>query len=237
MVGWAPVPKAWPGSTTRSTAPSRGGSQDGRSQSRSPTSSGLWKSRQRSAQSSGISVELTSTRPSPDRRVDLAQLRQLALAAVDRVLDVARARAPPRPRWAPAPSARPGPARPARACSGPRAGSLTRRGPSAEGAADAAEDALALPRLEVVRPRACSSRRSAISRCSSLRLVGTMTLKITRWSPRRRAPSRGSPSPRSTSSVPGLGAGRDLDLALARRASAPSPSSPASPRWRGSRRR
>ena len=60
MVGWAPVPKAWPGSTIRSIAPSRAGSQLGRSQSRSPTSSGLWKSRQRSAQSSGISVELTS---------------------------------------------------------------------------------------------------------------------------------------------------------------------------------
>ena len=51
----------------------------------------MWKSRQRSAQSSGISVELTSTRPLADRGVDLAQLRQLALAAVDRVLDVAGA--------------------------------------------------------------------------------------------------------------------------------------------------
>ena len=34
---------------------------------------------------------VTSTRPSPDRGVDLAELRQLALAAVDRVLDLAGA--------------------------------------------------------------------------------------------------------------------------------------------------
>ena len=91
MVGWAPVPKARPGSTTRSTAPWRGASQEGRSQSRPPTRSGLWKSRQRSAQSSGISVARDLDRAAADHRLDLPQLRQLALAAVDRVLDVAGA--------------------------------------------------------------------------------------------------------------------------------------------------
>ena len=91
MVGWAPVPKARPGSTTTSIAPSRGSSQEGRSQSRSPTSSGLWKSCQRSAQSSGTSVATDLDQAVAGRRLDLAQLRQLALAAVDRVLDVARA--------------------------------------------------------------------------------------------------------------------------------------------------
>ena len=60
-----------------------------------------------------------------------------------------------------------------------------------------------------------SSRRSASSRCSSLRLVGTMTLRITRWLPRRRLPSRGRPAPRRTSSWPGWVPARDLDLALA----------------------
>ena len=102
-------------------------------------------------------------------------------------------RAPPRPRSAPARSARRAPARRARAQQRtasrikPKARRTRlnrpspRRGPRFSGSSD-------------------SSRRSASSRCSSLRLVGTTTSKTTRWSPRRRPPSCGSPAPRRTSS-------------------------------------
>ena len=64
VVGCAPVPKARPGSTTSSARPgsSAGGSQGGRTRSRPPTTTGLWKRRQRSAQSSATSSPLTLTR-------------------------------------------------------------------------------------------------------------------------------------------------------------------------------
>ncbi len=65
MVGCEPVPKAWPGSTTRSIAPGRGSLQGGRTQIRSPTSAGSWKARQRSAQSSGTGSPRTATRTPP----------------------------------------------------------------------------------------------------------------------------------------------------------------------------
>ena len=52
---------------------------------------GPWKSRQRSAQSSGISVGLDFDEPVAGRGLEVAELRQLAGAAVDRVLDVALA--------------------------------------------------------------------------------------------------------------------------------------------------
>ena len=66
VVGCAPVPKACPGSMTTSTSTASGASsQDGRTSTLSAIRTGLWKSRQRSAQSSGISSEVTSMRSSP----------------------------------------------------------------------------------------------------------------------------------------------------------------------------
>ncbi len=57
VVAWAPVPNAWPGSTTRSIRPesAAGGSHGGRTRTRPPISTGRWNSRQRSAQSSATS--------------------------------------------------------------------------------------------------------------------------------------------------------------------------------------
>ena len=125
-----------------------------------------------------------------------------------------RGRAPPRPRSAPARSARPGPAPPARARSGPRGGSTRTARRTRPKRPSPCARARGSPSSSV------SSRRSASSRCSSLRLAGTMTLRITRWLPRRRLPSRGRPAPRRTSSVPGWVPGCDLDLRARRRASA-----------------
>src|SRR5215207_4026142 len=65
VVGWPPVPKARPGSTTTSIRPSWGSHQDGRTPTLPATSIGRWKSAQRSAQSSGTEVVVTSTRPPP----------------------------------------------------------------------------------------------------------------------------------------------------------------------------
>jgi hypothetical protein len=65
----APVPKACPGSITRSMpSPSSGASQGGRTRSRRRrqlTSTGRWNDFQRSAQSSGTSELATSTSASP----------------------------------------------------------------------------------------------------------------------------------------------------------------------------
>ena len=104
----------------------------------------MWKSRQRSAQSSGISVAADLDPALADRGVDLAQLRQLALAAVDRVLDVARAALlldPVRRQHGQLGEDQLG-------LLGRRSGP---RGGSTEGPADAAEEALAVLRAEVVR--------------------------------------------------------------------------------------
>ena len=67
MVGCAPVPNAGPGSITISLTPglAAGSSQDGRTYSRPPTSTGTWKRFQRSAQSPATSVPLTDTRTPP----------------------------------------------------------------------------------------------------------------------------------------------------------------------------
>src|SRR4051794_40561466 len=64
VVGWVPVPNAWPGSITTSWTPGRtaGCSHGGRTYSRPPSRSGTWKRFQRSAQSSGTSSPRTSTR-------------------------------------------------------------------------------------------------------------------------------------------------------------------------------
>ena len=197
-----------PGSTTRSIAPSRGSSQEGRSQRRSPTRSGLWKSCQRSAQSSGTSVETDLDQAVAGRRLDLAQLRQLALAAVDRVLDVAGPALLLDPVRAPARSARRGPARPARAQQrtarriNRRLGARGRRGPRRRCGSE-------------VPASSVSSSFSASSRCSSVRLVGTMTWMTITQVAGRAAAEPGRPWPRSANCVPGLDAGRQLDLALA----------------------
>ena len=125
VVGWAPVPNAWPGSTTTSIVPVlRLRPRTGRTQRRSADQRpARWKSCQRSAQSSGISVDVTSTSPSAGRRLEVGERGQLARRAVDRVLDPAVALAPPRPRRAPARRARRAPARRAPGGSEPRGGS------------------------------------------------------------------------------------------------------------------
>ena len=90
VVAWAPVPNAWPGSITMSSAVSPAGSHGGRTVSRSPSTSGRWNSRQRSAQSSGTSVVDTSisTPPAAARRSGSAG--SSPGGAVDRVLHRAR---------------------------------------------------------------------------------------------------------------------------------------------------
>ena len=76
VVAWAPVPNACPGSMIDINRrllrlAARDSAQDGRTTMRpSAIETGWWKSRQRSAQSSGISVELISTRPSPGGRLE-----------------------------------------------------------------------------------------------------------------------------------------------------------------------
>ena len=170
---------------------------------------GTWKSRQRSAQSSGISVELTSTRPSPAAASRSGELRQLA-----------RRRRRSRTRLAVGSSSSPSGAGSGRpdlrlpGASGRRAGRATHaahassrpaRGPS--------------PRGPGCRRRASRRARSASSRCSSLRLRGTTTLKITCWLPRLRLRSAGKPSPSSTVRWPGWAPARPRSRAR-RRASA-----------------
>src|SRR5829696_9230977 len=118
-----------------------------------------------------------------DRGIEVAQLRQLALAAVDRVLDVA---GPPLLLDA---------VRRQDRQLGQDEVRLLRR------AAHREPDQPKALRTRENRPSPCrgarlpssrlSSRRSAISRCSSLRLVGTKTLRMTRWLPRRRPLRRG----------------------------------------------
>ena len=64
MVGWVPVPNARPGSITTSITPGSvaAGSHGGRTHNRPPASTGEWNRFQRSSQSSGTSVPLTTTR-------------------------------------------------------------------------------------------------------------------------------------------------------------------------------
>ena len=197
VVGWAPVPKARPGSTTRSIAPSRGSSQEGRSQSRSPTSSGLWKSCQRSAQSSGTSVGDHLDQAVAGRRPRSRPARAARPRRRRSRTRRSRARAPPRPRWAPARSARRGRSRPARARSG-------RRGGSTEGSAHAGEEALvvALLRSAGCAASSVSPSFSASSRCSSERSLGTITWTTIARSPGGPPFGPGRPWPRSANWVP-----------------------------------
>ena len=164
-----------------------------------PTRTGSWKSRQRSAQSSGISVVSISTRPSPAAASRSGSPGTSPGGPVDRVLDVGLAallldaagneleqlgeHLLGQSRCAA--HREPDQARPP----------LADRG-SSEGALDAIEDALAGASRRVARLKQCS-RRSARSRCSSLRSTGVITL-ITWWRSPRRPTSRseGRPSPR-----------------------------------------
>ena len=88
VVACAPVPNAWPGSITRSTAPGLAAacSQGGRTQIRPPTSTAPWNRFQRSAQSSGTSRPLTVTSTPPTLGGPSGKRGQLARRAVDRVL-------------------------------------------------------------------------------------------------------------------------------------------------------
>ena len=91
VVACAPVPNACPGSITTSSSADPAGSHGGRTVRRSPSTSGRWNSRQRSAQSSATSlVDTTSTSAPPAGGPQVRQRRQLARRAVDRVLDHVR---------------------------------------------------------------------------------------------------------------------------------------------------
>ena len=196
MVACAPVPNAWPGSITRSIGVSAGGSHGGRTVSavaRAPAAGG------------SCASAPPSRRRSPGGDVDVGtaggglevwQRRQLARSPVDRVLDdLADRYRPPPHRSAPAPAARPGPAR--RGCGGRgrRAGS-NRFGLAAEGALELAEHALV--GAEVVLGQALGQLLQQL-RCSRLRWRGMITLTTTRRSPWRRPRSAGMPSPRTVS--------------------------------------
>ena len=66
MVEWEPVPNARPGSISRSISAPTGSSHGGRTYIRSATSTGRWNAFQRSSQSSGTPVPLTTTRTPGD---------------------------------------------------------------------------------------------------------------------------------------------------------------------------
>ena len=216
VVGWAPVPNACPGSTTTDDLrPSCAvvllpGRPDRRRGRRSRT--GSWKSRQRSAQSSGISsrgdldrlVAGQRPRPTPGRGPRPVRRRSRTRPS--------RARPPPRPRRAPAPGARRAPPRRPSGRSGPRGGST----PGAAPAPAPAAAAVAL--LGATR---CSSASVSSRPLGELALVvdraplGTTTSRTTCWSPRPPAAQRGRPGAVEDDPLAGLRAGRHLDLALA----------------------
>ena len=98
------------------------------------------------------------------RGLDLAQLRQLPLAAVDRVLDVARARAPPRPRSG---ASTVSSASTSSACSGAQR-TASRINPKARRTREK-KLSLAARRSAGSAARATRSSFSASSRCSSER--------------------------------------------------------------------
>ena len=150
-----------------------------------------------------------------DRGLELAQLGQLALAAVDRVLDVAGPALLLDPVRAPARSARRGPARPARAGSGPRGGSP-------------------LPKARRTRPKRPSPWRGPrLSRLERLvEPLGQLALLLAEVGrdddlddhPLVAAAAAAEPRQAGAAQdlfVAGLGAGGDLDLAARPRASGP----------------
>ena len=89
VVGCAPVPNAWPGSTTRSSAPGRGGAQGGRTHSRPPTSTGSWNSLPALGPVVGDRLAAHAHAHAADVGLALRERGQLARRAVERVLDEA----------------------------------------------------------------------------------------------------------------------------------------------------
>ena len=163
--------------------------------------------------------------------LDLAELRQLPLAAVDRVLDVARARL-----LLDAVGRQHGQL--GKNDLGLLGRSSGRRGGSTEGSAHAGEEALVAAASERrLRGSSDCSSFSASSRCSSERSLGTIT-----WMTMRRSPGRPAVGARQAVAAQGelgavLDAGGQLDLALALVAGDLRPSPRASPAARRSRPR
>ena len=91
VVGCEPVPKAWPGSITRSSASGCGSDHGGRTHTRPPTRTGSWKSRQRSAQSPATSSPRTVTSVPRHVSLPVGERGQLTGGTVDRVLHPALA--------------------------------------------------------------------------------------------------------------------------------------------------
>ena len=184
--------------------------QDGRTTIRPPAiETGWWKSRQRSAQSSGISVELISTRPSPAAASSSGSAGSSPGGPVDRVLHPLAAAL----------------------LLDPARGELEQVGEHALGELGAAADGEP-DQAAGWSPPSDSCRRSASLRCSRLSLRGTTTSTSTCSSPRCRAAQRRQPEAVERHRMPGLGPGRDRDLAVAverRRRDARRRSSPASP--------
>ena len=175
--------------------------------SRPETTIGRWKSVHRSAQSSGTAVAVTSTRPPPGGRLQLAEVGHLSVAAVDRELDPARAPLLLEPVRRQLGSF----AITASAYSGrQRTASRIIRAPARRGEKK-------LPSPSPVERRLRGSERlverSAASRCSSSRSVGTTTSKTTCWSPRR--PPRRGQAAAAQRNLAVLGPRGDLDLELA----------------------
>ena len=89
VVACEPVPKAWPGSITRSIRSRRaaGSCQGGRTYSVPATSAGRWKERQRESQSSAISLVETATRAPPTLACSAGSVGSSPGGAVEHVLD------------------------------------------------------------------------------------------------------------------------------------------------------
>ena len=176
VVAWAPVPKARPGSIDDVDRTShRARSQEGRSQIRPPTSSGLWKS-------------LPAVGPVVGdlRRLDLDQPARRPPPRASRGRAARPRRRRSRTRRSPSPGSSSTPFGRQHASSASTSSAARRRQRTASRITGAAISrrrggrARRSPRPARSRGSRCSSvssRRAAISRCSSLRLVGTTTLK------------------------------------------------------------
>ena len=214
VVGWAPVPNAWPGSiriTCRPSSPSCASSQDGRTSTRSAINTGSWKSRQRSAQSSGISSELTSIGSSPASASTEPSSGSSPGGAVDRVLDPAGplllldATGRQHEQLGQHASAAAGPQRTASRINAGRGVAASRSGAAVVAVSAARCSSESVPR-----------GRSASSRWSSSRAARDDHVQDARAGRRAAAPrSAGGPAPSRTTRLAGLGTRRDLDLALA----------------------
>ena len=235
VVGWAPGAEGLPGvdHDVHHSARSSPSSHEGRMTTRPPAmTTGRWKSRQRSAQSSGISAELTWIGSSPATASIVSEVGQLALRAVDRVLD------PAGPGLLLDPARRQLQQLGEHALGGVRA--------AADGEPDQAagpscgsrpQQPVAVGRSGEVRPRRACRRGARRARAGPRRARRARRRRAaTCWSPRPPPRSAGQAEPVEHHPVAGLGAGRDGRPRSRPRASGPRSRRRAWPAWRGSGR-